>query len=132
MNLALNAATTSSSDESSAYSSQHAVDGDLTTRWSSAPNNTAEWLQINLGARYAINEVKLYWEAAYATGYQIQVSDDATTWTPIYTTTVGAGGTEDLTNLSGSGHYIRINATVHNVDLNFSLYEVEVYGTAAV
>ena len=54
------------------YPSSNAVDGDLTTRWSSEiGGHGKEWLQIDLGNLYFINKVNLYWERAYATSYQI-------------------------------------------------------------
>ena len=49
----------------------------------------------------------LSWEAAYGTGYQIQVSDTGTSWTRIYTKTTGKGGNESLT-VNGAGRYVRM------------------------
>ena len=54
----------------------------------------------------------LDWEAAYATSFQIQVSSNAVNWTPIYSTTTGPGGIQDLTGLSGTGRYVRMYGTV--------------------
>ena len=34
------------------------------------------------------------WEAAYASAFQLQVSNDNATWTTVYSTTTGAGGSE--------------------------------------
>src|SRR6266536_2885072 len=113
INLALNRPASSSSNETAATGPTNAVDGDLTTRWSSGAGNAAQWLQVDLEAPYAINEVKLFWDTAYATSYQIQISNDGITWTWIYSTTDGSGQTEDLTGLSGSGRYIRLYATGH-------------------
>jgi hypothetical protein len=73
----------------------------------------------------------LSWEAAYASGYSIQVSNDATNWTNIYSTTTGNGATDDLTGLSGTGRYIRMNGTARGTAWGYSLWEFEVYGTAA-
>ncbi len=42
----------------------------------------------------------LTWEAAYAKACTIETSADSTTWTKIYSTTTGNGGTDDLTGLS--------------------------------
>ena len=52
----------------------------------------------------------LNWEAAYGRAYQIQTSADGTTWTTIYSTTTGDGGTDDLA-VTGTGRYIRVNGT---------------------
>ncbi len=138
-NLALNKPATASS---SSYTSgttgtylppSNAFDGNLTTRWSSAYTDS-EWIYVDLGATYNISEVKLNWEAAYAQAYQIQVSNDATTWTTIYSTTTGTGGVNDLTGLSGSGRYVRMlgvtRAAVNGTKYGYSLYEMSVYGPA--
>ena len=75
------------------------------------------------------HEVELYWEAAYATSFQIQVSSNAVNWTTIYSTTTGAGGVQDLTGLSGTGRYVRMYATVRATTYGYSLWEFQVYGT---
>jgi len=69
----------------------------------------------------------LNWEAAYGKQYQIQVSNDASTWTTLYNQTNGAGGVETLT-VSGSGRYIRLYGTQRGTGYGYSLWEFQVYG----
>lgn len=71
VNLALNKHATASSLETTQLGAGNAVDGNLTTRWSSGPRHGTEWLQIDLGSAYVISGVNLAWERAYATIYQI-------------------------------------------------------------
>src|SRR5258706_579782 len=104
-----------------------AFDGSLTTRWASVQGVDPQWIYVDLGASYNISHVKLTWETAYGKSYQIQASPDAATWTSIYTTTTGDGGIDDLTGLSGSGRYIRMNGTVRGTGWGYSLWEFEVY-----
>lgn len=105
-----------------------AVDGNATgTRWESPHGVDPQWLQIDLGSVQNICRVKLTWEPAYATAYQIQVSNDATNWTTIYSTTTGDGGVDDLVGLTGTGRYIRMYGTVRATQYGYSLWEVEVY-----
>jgi hypothetical protein len=126
-NVALNKPATSSSNENAGTTPNLAVDGNTTgTRWSSAFSDP-QWIQIDLGTAQSICHVKLTWEAAYGKSYQIQVSDNATTWTTIYSTTTGDGGVDDLTGLSGSGRYIRMYGTVRATQYGYSLWEFEVY-----
>ena len=129
-NLALNKTATSSSNETTLLTPNLAVDGNASTRWASAFSDP-QWLQVNLGATYAINRVVLNWEAAYANAYQIQVSNDGTTWSTIYSRTSGAGGINDLTGLSGTGQYVRMYGTTRATVYGYSLYEFEVYGGPA-
>jgi hypothetical protein len=130
VNLALNQPTTVSSFQASSpyCPGSYAVDGNLTTRWASAWTAT-EWIYVDLQATYNITEVKLTWEAAYATSFQIQISSNAVNWTSIYNTATGTGGIQDLTGLSGTGRYVRMYGTVRATTYGYSLYEFEVYGT---
>src|SRR6202035_4801164 len=108
-NLAQNAPTTASSVQSTSFPAAGATDGNTGTRWSSAFSDP-QWLEVDLGSAQPICQVTLDWEAAYATAFQIQVSNDNSTWTTIYSTTTGTGGTQTL-NVSGSGRYIRMYGT---------------------
>jgi hypothetical protein len=129
INLALNKPVTVSSTQAGDPGS-YAVDGNTTTtRWASDWTGT-NWIYVDLQATYNITEVELYWEAAYAASFQIQVSSDTTNWTTIYSTTMGLGGVQDLTGLSGTGRYVRMYGTVRGLPAyGYSLYEFQVYGT---
>ena len=91
-NLALNQPTTASSVQSASFPASAATDGNLGTRWSSAFSDP-QWLEVDLGSVQSICQVALDWETAYATAFQIQTSNDGSTWTTIYSTTTGTGGT---------------------------------------
>jgi hypothetical protein len=70
----------------------------------------------------------LNWEAAYGKAYQLQVSDNATAWTTIYSTTTGAGGVETLT-VAGTGRYVRMLGVTRGTAYGYSLWEFQVTGT---
>src|SRR6185436_13070717 len=62
----------------------NAVDGNTGTRWGSAFTNS-EWIAVDLGATSTITRVVLNWEAAFASGYQIQTATSASgPWTTIF------------------------------------------------
>jgi hypothetical protein len=125
-NLALNQPTTASSEQSASFPAQDATDGNMGTRWSSAFSDP-QWLEVDLGSTQSICQVALYWETAYATAFQIQTSNDNSTWTTIYSTTAGTGGNQVL-NVSGSGRYIRMYGTARDTQYGYSLWEFQVYG----
>ncbi len=130
-NLALNKSSGSSSVEGS-LSSSAAFDGNMLTRWSSAWSDP-QWIQVDLGASYALSQVVLHWESAYGKAYQIQISN-GNTWTTVYSTTTGTGNVESV-NITGTGRYIRVSGTQRGVDTGstlygYSLWEMQVYGTA--
>jgi len=128
-NISTGKAVSASSTESALYPASNATDGSLTSRWSSAFSDP-QWITVDLGASYVINKVVLAWEAAYAKGYQIQVSADGTTFTSIYATASGTGGTESIT-LTGTGRYVRMNGTARATAYGYSLFEFQVFGTPA-
>jgi len=96
VNLARNAVAMATSVESSAYPASNAIDGDTTTRWSSAFADP-QTLTLDLGARSSISEIKLTWEPAFASAYTLDVSDNGADWTTVENITGGDGGTDDYT-----------------------------------
>jgi hypothetical protein len=126
-NLALHKPVFVSSEFSPQFAGRFAVDGDPTTRWSSGFSND-EWIYVDLEQTIAVGEVILRWETAYGADYQVQMSNDAQTWTTIRSVTAGDGGVDDLTGLSGSGRYLRILGTRRGTQWGYSLFELEVYG----
>src|ERR1017187_3173966 len=125
--LALNKTATASSLENAGSPASNAVDGNLGTRWSSAFSDP-QWLEVDLGSTQSICQVTLNWEAAYGKAFQIQTSPDGTTWTPVYSTTTGTGGTQTLA-VTGSGRYLRMYGTTRGTQYGYSLYEFSVYTT---
>jgi beta-glucosidase len=120
---------TASSAESAGTPASAAVDGNPATRWASAFSDP-QWLQVDLGAPATLSQVVLSWEAAYATAFQIQVSANASTWTTVYSTTTGTGGTQTLA-VSGNGRYVRMLGTARATGWGYSLWEFQVIGEFA-
>lgn len=118
---------TASSEQSASYPPSNAVDGNLSTRWSSAFSDP-QWLEVDLGATHTITQVVINWETAYATAFQLQTSNDGTTWTTIFSTTTGTGGTQTIP-VSGSGRYVRMYGTTRATQYGYSIWEFQVYGT---
>uniref|UniRef100_UPI0007A93647 Glucanase/chitosanase n=1 Tax=Paenibacillus fukuinensis TaxID=170835 RepID=UPI0007A93647 len=130
-NLALNKTATASSIEGAGFEASRAFDGSSTTRWASAEGVDPQWIYVNLGSSQTVNRVKLNWEAAYASSYTIQVSNDSgtpTNWTTVYTTTTGDGGIDDITFTARTAKYVRMHGTVRGTPYGYSLWEFEVYG----
>ena len=126
-NLALGKLTVASSVETASFPASNATDGIATTRWSSLSSDP-QWIYVDLGQSYNINRVVLKWETAYGKDFQIQVSNDASTWTTITSVTGGTGGVNDLSGLSGTGRYVRMYGTARGTRYGYSLWEFEVYG----
>ncbi|HEY0932391.1 MAG TPA: discoidin domain-containing protein [Trebonia sp.] len=127
-NAALNQPTTASSTENGAFLAAAATDGNAGTRWSSAFSDP-QWLEVDLGSAKSICQVGLNWEAAYGTAFQIQVSNDNTNWTTVYSTTAGTGGNQTL-SVTGTGRYIRVYGTARATQYGYSLWEFQVHTTS--
>ncbi|ACL74764.1 X2-like carbohydrate binding domain-containing protein [Ruminiclostridium cellulolyticum] len=126
-NLAYKKPVTASSIESTQNNESNIVDGDFETRWASQISDPS-WICVDLGAKKDINRLIICWEAAYATQYKIQVSDDKSTWTDVITQYNGTGKTEDI-KLSCSGRYLRIYGMQRiNYQWPYSIWEIGVYG----
>ncbi|WP_293911859.1 glycosyl hydrolase [Deinococcus sp.] len=123
-NAALGKPAQASSSENGATLAPAAFDGNAGTRWSSARSDR-EWIQVNLGSVQKLCQVTLQWEAAYGKAFELQVSNDGQTWTPVYSTTTGTGGTVRIP-LSASGQYLRMQGTLRGSPWGYSLFEMAV------
>ncbi|GAA1672180.1 discoidin domain-containing protein [Kribbella yunnanensis] len=123
-NAALNRPATASSIENAGVPASAAVDGNPGTRWGSAFSDP-QWLQIDLGSKVSVCQVALTWETAYGKAFRIELSDNASAWTEVYSTTTGAGGAQTL-EVAGSGRYLRITGTQRATGWGYSLWEVAV------
>ncbi len=126
--LALNKPVTVSSLETTNFAGALAVDGNATTRWSSAFSDP-QWISVDLGATYNITRVNIVWEGAFGKDYKIQFSTNASSWTDIKNVTGNTTLSNDLTGLSGSGRYVRIYGIARGTTYGYSIYALEVYGT---
>jgi hypothetical protein len=126
-NLAQGRTATASSTENGGTPASAAVDGNTGTRWSSAFADP-QWIQVDLGATQAVCRVALNWEAAYGRAFQIQLSDNGTSWNTVFSTTTGAGGNQSV-DVTGSGRYVRLNGTARATQYGYSLWEFQVFST---
>jgi hypothetical protein len=123
-NLALHKKVQSLSDEQAGYPAAAAVDGNLTTRWSSGFSDP-QWIRVDLAAVWSVTDIKLDWDNAYAKKYHVDVSLDAKHWTPVYRTSTG-GGVRDIPIRPTPARYVRMYGTARNSQYGYSLLEFEV------
>ena len=125
-NAALHRIATASSILSTNTPARAAVDGDLTTSWSSRTNNP-QWLAVDLGMMKDLSRVRLNWGTNYASSYAIQLSPDSVHWTTLASTTNGTGGINDHL-VSGRGRFLRLVATQQGIrGSGYSLSELSAY-----
>lgn len=131
-NLALYKPVFASSIEASQYAATFAADGNALSRWaSSEPPSDPQWIYVDLGAAYNIDQVVLKWEVAYGKAYQIQVSSDGQTWQTVFAETNGNGGIDDIALTPIDARYVRVYGTQRGTQYGYSLWEFEVYGVVS-
>ncbi len=122
------------------------TDGNLATRWSGngAPKDySQDWVYIDLGDTYRLNEVDIFFEDAYSKHFVIQganelpadVSNDLF-WKPLYSFSgeplhEGTEAGKNAYMVSGIARYVRIRSYANSLENNYgmSIWEVRVYGT---
>lgn len=111
-----------------------AVDGDaVNTRWGTEGRASIEqdWLQVDLGNVYYIDNVKIKWEQARPMKYQILLSKDGSNWLTWEYDTAPTPDAFTTYNMSGvAGRFVKVKSLVDfNQEWGISIYELEVYGT---
>lgn len=150
-NLALSkTATESSVYPGSGKTAAKAVDGigyeeDKDSRWSTKrigtgtpaeqwDSNKEQWMMVDLGEVYTVNQVNIEWEAACATKYTIQSSLDGKKFEDVLTETgVNSQGVKEHTGLEFETQYIRVLCQEpKTAKYGYSICELEVYSNAVV
>ena len=124
-NLALGKDGYASSDETFHYASR-AFDGDPNTAWSSEFAD-GQWIYVDLGAIYTIQQIKIVWERAYGQAFNIDLSDNELIWETVYTESNGSPDVA-IIPISGRGRYVRMSGIKRGTDWGFAIWEFEVYG----
>ncbi|PWV46992.1 cellulase family glycosylhydrolase [Chitinophaga sp. S165] len=130
-NIALNKTVAVSSIEGAEFAGNYAVDGNSTTRWSATLYVDPQTITVDLGSNYNISQVKIAWEAAYARDYLLQFSTDNANWVTAKNIQGNTSLNNDHSGLSATARYVRIHGTARGSEYGYSIYELEVYGTAA-
>jgi F5/8 type C domain len=123
---------------STSHLAAEAIDSNFTTRWESTQGIDPEWIYVDLGARVFINRLQIAWLSSCAANYDLQVSNDASTWATIRSITGNAAGggspsdwstAVDHQGLVGAGRYLRVfGKTRCNTSFGYSMWEMQVSG----
>ena len=132
-NLALNKPTATNYEESKTLTSDRAVDGAATTRWSGLGLSSGNhYWQVDLGKVYEIGEVKIRWESIHVP-FTVLLSNDGKTFTE-YKMYAPSEDMVSLINLYGAkARFIRLDiARGQAVSIfEFSAYEATAEDLAA-
>ncbi|HNX60071.1 MAG TPA: discoidin domain-containing protein, partial [Spirochaetota bacterium] len=116
------------------WDASRAIDGDYNTSWVCGRKETAadnnQYIYLDFGSAQTIAQVAIYWgDMGYAEKYTLQVSDDAATWTDVYTENAGDGHIDsDALSTPASGRYLRLNMSQCSVTCDpYLINEIKVY-----
>jgi hypothetical protein len=109
----------------------NAVDGNLATRWSASGD--PQWIQLDLGSIKMIDRVKIafYQGNARQSYFDIQVSENGSSWTQVRTFLASSGTSTALEMFDfpdRTGRYVRIVGHGNSENLWNSYTEVEIWG----
>src|SRR6266576_1371899 len=111
---------------------ENTLDNDLATRWSASGDG--QWIQYDLGAIAAIDQVNIAWYLGDTriASFDVQVSPDTVTWTQVFSGQ-SSGQTlqpESYAFPTTAGRYVRIVGHGNSTSAWNSITEVAILGTA--
>jgi hypothetical protein len=121
------AAATASAEENNHFHASFAIDGNLSTRWSSGRANTA-WLTLDMGKRTMVRDLLITWERAVSPLFWIQASDNDVNWATIGITGATQPGQQSLGGLDTTARYLRILSQRPSSFGNVSIFEIVALG----
>jgi fibronectin type 3 domain-containing protein len=114
----------------------NALDGNLTTRWSTGGSQVnGQWFQVDMGTANVFNKLILNAVNSagdYPRGYQVTVSSDGVNWSSSVATGIGSSsGITTITSATQSARYVRITQTTTGSTGNYwSIDEFNAMGTS--
>lgn len=127
--------TATASSTEAGGSPANALDWNPGTRWATgAAQSNGQWFQVNMGSKKAFDQVSFETKSTdkfdYPRGYQIQVSNDGTTWTTV-STGQGFGWKQAITFSPQYAQFVRMLQTGSSPDW-WSIAEFHVYSEQQV
>jgi len=114
-----------SSSESPIFNETRVTDSNAESRWSSEYSDN-QWIYVDLGAIKDINLIRLNWENAFATKYEVVVSTDMKNWSLVDRVEDGRAGIYEIRS-SLKARYVKVNCIARATIFGFSLWDLSVY-----
>ena len=126
--LARGRPTQVSSQENGALVGANMTDGDDTTRWGSAHDETELTAAVDLGEEVALYGVELKWENSYAARFLVQASMDGASWKTLGGERNGFEGVQKLPLNGEKTRWVRVKGLEKATQYGISLFRFSVYG----
>lgn len=118
---------TASALQEDIYPAHFVCDDNRGTRWSSPPSDP-QWLRIDLGEPVWLSGMTIFWEAAYASAYEIRVSVDGEQWKTAYATDSGDGASDILYFTPRPARFIELVGRKRATGWGYSIWEIDFKG----
>ncbi len=116
----------SSSNEANHLSPDKAIDGNLSTRWSSQYSDD-QFLEVDLRAKRQICGIHIHWEVALGRDYLILASDDKVSYDTIATIVDNTSFIDTIASLDAQARYIKMQGLRRGSPYGYSIWEFEVF-----
>lgn len=124
--LALNRPATASSSESWGLEPAKANDGDSATRWSSSFRDGERW-RVDLGSAQLVDQIRINWEVAHASSYELQLSRDGSNYTTVWSGGTSEPGWKVHDFAAQEARYVRFAGGQRATQWGFSFWDFVVY-----
>jgi hypothetical protein len=124
---ALSRVASASSVDEVGHEAAKANDGSSTTRWSSGYVNN-QWWQVDLGSVRSVDTVRLNWEVAYASQYQVLTSTDGVSFSVAATDGATAPGWRSTSFAVRQARYVRVLGVTRATQWGISFWDAQVFG----
>ncbi len=106
----------------------YAVDANPSSRYASEGVDDA-WLYVDLGSLEKVGKVVIDWEAAYASEYQVMMSQDSVTWISVATVTNTAQTVDEIVFDEWiETRFVKFQGVDRATGYGYSFFSFEVYG----
>ena len=127
VNVAPAGTATASSVEVPQFGVLNVNDDNPSTRWASGYDDNS-WVQVKLAEPTVVRGITINWEAACANAYELQTSNDGTTWTTLRTVNDSTCGLDLFTFDEGDPvQYVRMQGIDRKTTWGYSIWEFGIY-----
>ena len=139
-NVAMGKIATASSSDNADHAAMYAIDGNPNTRFSSSYDDN-QWLSVDMGKAYLLNNVTITWEKSYGKDFNILFSNNGT-FTDLYIDSIhvrnhilsgnSVAGIDTIKLKAGTvARYIRMQGVHRATSNGYSIWELQVIGTTS-
>lgn len=107
------------------FTPELAVDGDISTRWSSQFADN-QWWSVDFGSLKDIKKITIMWEDAYPAEYKVLASTDGKSWQSVFENKQGKGGSDIIPVKGLKARYLKVEMAKRATHWGNSIRELKI------